>query len=221
MKLLIAEDEPHIANSLKKNFADEAIDADIATDGVAAIKMLKNTKYDALLLDWRMPKLSGVEVCKILRSEGNNIPIILITALSDVEKKVEALYLGADDYITKPFSFEEVLARINAVLRRQISQTFLTFGKMKLHLSERKLFINDLEIKLTEKEYDLLKYFIYNKGRILSKEELCEQVWGYNFVPETNIVESAVKNLRKKLESYCDKNMLKNIYGEGYLLIEA
>lgn len=220
MKILIAEDEYDIAASLKKNFSDEAIEADIAGDGEEALAMISKLSYDALILDWRMPKLSGVEVCAKLRSQGNNIPVLMLTALSDINNKVEALNIGADDYLTKPFSFKEVFARINALLRRSTSQISIVFGNMQLNLAEHKLFINNSEIKLTEKEFDLLKYFISNRGRIIGKEELCNKVWGYNFLPETNIVESSVKNLRKKIESVCDKVLLKNIYGEGYILIE-
>jgi DNA-binding response OmpR family regulator len=220
MRFLIAEDEPEIANSLRKNFADESIETDIAENGEVAVNLLKVNKYDALILDWRMPKMSGFEVCKLLRQEENNIPIILLTALSDISKKVDALNLGADDYVTKPFSFQELLARINSIMRRRTTSNQLSLGKMKLDLSERKLFVDKVEIRLTEKEFELLRYLIQNKGRILSKEELCEKVWQYNFVPGTNIVEAAIKNLRKKIEPYCDKNMLKNVYGEGYLLLE-
>lgn len=220
MKILIAEDEFDIASSLRKNFSDEEIHADIANNGEEALEMLNKQNYDALILDWRMPKHSGVDVCSKLRGQGNNIPILMLTALSDLTNKVEALNIGADDYLTKPFSFKEVLARINALLRRSKSQNSMVFGNMHLNLPEHKLFINNNEIKLTEKEFEILKYFISNRGRIIGKEELCNKVWGYNFIPETNIVESSVKNLRKKIEPHCNKGLLKNIYGEGYILIE-
>ncbi|MDP2301368.1 MAG: response regulator transcription factor [Ignavibacteria bacterium] len=220
MRILIGEDEADIANSLKKNFLDESFEADIALNGEEVLIMINRIKYDLLILDWRMPKYSGIEVCSKLRAHGNNIPILMLTALADINNKVEALNIGADDYLTKPYSFKEVLARINALLRRSNSQVSIQFGSMSLNLPEHKLFINNIEIKLTEKEFDLLKYFISNKGRIIGKEELCNRVWGYNFVPETNIVESAVKNLRKKIEPHCNRSLLKNIYGEGYLLIE-
>ncbi len=221
MKILIAEDDPDIAQSLKKNFLDESYSVDLAEDGKVTLEMLAFQNYDLLLLDWSMPLVSGIEVCYQLRASGNNIPIILITALSATEKKVEALNSGADDYITKPFSFEEVFARVKAVMRRQNTQVYLSFGKMQLHLPDRRLFVNGAEIKLTEKEFELLRYFISNRNRIINKEELCRQVWGYDFVPDTNIVESSVKNLRKKLEPFCEKKLLRNIYGEGYILIEA
>jgi len=221
MRILIAEDDFNIANSLSKSFTDEKIETIIANDGEETIQQLVKGNFDVLLLDWRMPKKNGLEVCKILREKGNQIPIILLTALTDISNKVEALNTGADDYITKPFSFTEVLARINAIMRRQTSSKLeITVGKMKINLIEHKLFIDKKEIKLTEKEFELLNYFIENKGIILNKEELCKKVWHYDFVPETNIVESAVKNLRKKIEEHCNKKLIKNIYGEGYIFIE-
>ncbi|PKL88881.1 MAG: DNA-binding response regulator [Ignavibacteriae bacterium HGW-Ignavibacteriae-2] len=221
MKILIAEDDAAIANSLRKNFADENIESEITSDGNATLTIFEKEKFDALLLDWRMPQKSGLEVCKILRKKGFNIPIILLTAVTDVKSKVEALNIGADDYITKPFSFDEVLARINAVIRRKSPINIeIIFGKMRLNLVEHKLFVENTEVKLTEKEFDLLKYFIENKGMILNRENICQNVWNYNFTPETNIVESTIKNLRKKIELNCDKKLIKNIYGEGYILLE-
>lgn len=221
MKILIAEDDAAIANSLRKNFADENIESEITSDGNTTLTIFEKEKFDALLLDWRMPQKSGLEVCKILRKKGFNIPIILLTAVTDVKSKVEALNIGADDYITKPFSFDEVLARINAVIRRKSPINIeIIFGKMRLNLVEHKLFVENTEVKLTEKEFDLLKYFIENKGMILNRENICQNVWNYNFTPETNIVESTIKNLRKKIELNCDKKLIKNIYGEGYILLE-
>lgn len=221
MKILIAEDDSNIANSLSKSFNDEKIQTVIAGDGEQALQFVNTDNFDILLLDWRMPKKDGLEVCKLIRLSGSSLPIILLTALSDISNKVEALNLGADDYITKPFSFPEVLARINAVLRRRNSNKLeITIGKMKINLVEHKLFIDGNEIKLTEKEFELLNHFIENKGVILSKEELCKNVWHYDFIPETNIVESAVKNLRRKIEEHCNKKLIKNVYGEGYIFIE-
>ncbi|MBE2280427.1 MAG: response regulator transcription factor [Ignavibacteriaceae bacterium] len=219
MRILIAEDDVSLANSIKKNLLDEQISCEIANSGEQALEMIKHNSYDILLLDWKLPGISGLEVCRILRNDSNQIPIILLTALSEISSKIEAFNCGADDYITKPFVFSEVLARINAIYRRN-SLLQISFGNMKLNIPHRKLFIKDVEIKLTEKEFELLHYFVVNKGRIISKEELCEKIWKYNFIPPTNIIESAVKNLRKKIEPYCEKSLFKNVYGEGYVLIE-
>ena len=221
MNILIAEDEKHIAEPLKKNFQEEGHNAIIAFDGEEAMRLLSELQFDIILLDWRMPKLSGIEVCKQIREKEINTPVILLTALSDVSNKIEALNLGADDYITKPFSFEELDARINAVVRRYFKTTdVLIFDNLELNLITRKVLTSaNREIKLTEKEFDLLKVFVLNKSIILSKDELCRKVWGLTFVPQTNICEVTVKNLRKKLEEATRKKFIKTIYGEGYTLI--
>ena len=220
MKILIAEDEITIANSLKKNFADEGHDALIANNGENTINQIQENDFDAILLDWRMPKLSGLEVCNKLRNEGFNKPIILLTALADISNKVEALNAGADDYITKPFSFEEVMARIEAVVRRYKSTTrTIIFDKYKLDLISRIVQTPDEQIRLTDKEFELLKYFLENKGSIITKERLCRDVWELPFTPTTNMVEVTIKNLRKKIEDESSKKYIKTIYGEGYLFL--
>jgi DNA-binding response OmpR family regulator len=141
-----------------------------------------------------------------------------LTALSDISNKVEALNAGADDYITKPFSFEEVFARINAVLRRyQSSVSALPFGDYFLDLIERTIISSEDKIKLSEKEFELLRYFLFNKGSIVSREQICESVWNIPCTPQTNIVEVTVKNLRKKLETGLNKKFIRTIYGEGYI----
>jgi len=221
MHILIAEDETQIAESLKKNFSDEGHSATIASNGSEAIKLLDSIKFDIALLDWKMPRITGLEVCKKIRVNNSNMPVILITALGDISNKVEALNAGADDYITKPFSFDEVYARVNAVVRRSYKSTeFLEYEDLKLDLNKRKVITDsNKEIHLSDKEFDLFKYMILNKGEIVSKDALCKAVWDLNFTPQTNICEATVKNLRKKLEEITGRKYLKNIYGEGYILI--
>ncbi len=221
MNILIAEDEAQIAESLKKNFNDEGHSASIAADGKEALKLIDSIKYDVVLLDWKMPIVTGLEVCKKIRVNKNDIPVILITALDGISNKVEALNAGADDYITKPFSFDEVYARVNAVVRRSSKiPECLEFEDLKLDLNKRKVITDSYkEIHLSDKEFDLFKYMILNKGEIVTKDALCKAVWDLNFTPQTNICEATVKNLRKKLEEITGRKYLKNIYGEGYILI--
>lgn len=221
MKILIAEDEKSIANSLTKNFIDEGYEPIIAENGQKALKLVSENDFDVVLLDWRMPKLSGIEVCKTLRESNFNKPIILLTALSDISNKIEALNIGADDYITKPFSFDEVLARIEAVNRRYNSSSRnISFDSNELNLFTRMLKTSDDNIKLSEKEFDLLKYFLEHQEQILNKEQLCRDVWHLPFTPDTNIVEVTMKNLRKKLESGSEKKYIQTVYGEGYIFIK-
>lgn len=221
MHILIVEDETQIAEVLKKNLRDEGHNAMIATDCEAALKIINEIEFDLLLLDWRMPKVTGLDVCKFLRKQGNQIPIILLTALDDISNKVEAFNAGADDYITKPFSFEEVFVRINAVMRRsKLSADLLEFEDLTLDLSKRVVFTRDKKyVHLSDKEFDLLRVLIQAKGEIVSKEQLCKKVLDINFVPQTNICEVTVKNVRRKLEEITGKKYIKTIYGEGYLLI--
>lgn len=221
MRILIAEDEVQIAESLKKNFIDEGHSVSIAADGSEALKLIDSINYDVVLLDWKMPKVTGLEVCKKIRVNNYHVPVILITALGDISNKVEALNAGADDYITKPFSFEEVYARVNAVVRRSLKNSdYMEYEDLKLDLNKRKVITSsDKEIHLSDKEFDLFKYMIVNKGEIVSKDNLCKAVWDLNFTPQTNICEATVKNIRKKLEEITGRKYIKNIYGEGYILI--
>jgi DNA-binding response OmpR family regulator len=220
MEILIVEDEERIANTLKKNFIKEGHCAAVALNGEDAIESIENSHYDIILLDWRLPKLTGLELCKKLRTSGNDTPIILLTALNDIQNKVEALEAGADDYITKPFSFEEITARINAVLRRyRAAIKKIPFGDMYLNLIDRTIENGNKTIKLSEREFELLKYFLFNKGTIINKEKICKDVWNFDFSPMTNVVEATIKNLRKKLDMEANQSFIKTIYGEGYLFI--
>ena len=222
MEILIAEDEIQIAEPLRKNFLEEGHHAIIAEDGQQALNLLEKVQFDVIILDWKMPKLSGLEVCRRIRDRGNSTPILLLTALTQISNKVEALNAGADDYITKPFSFDELYARVKAIRRRfNLERETLEYDVLTLHLIERTLETdNGKQFNLTEKEFDLLRYFILNKGTILDKDHLCKNVWGLNFIPHTNICEVTVKNLRKKLEDITRKKYIKTIYGEGYILID-
>ena len=221
MNILIAEDEKQIAESLRKHFLEEGHKALIALDGEEALRFLSELQFDVVLLDWMMPRLSGIDVCKYISEKEINIPIILLTALTGIKNKVEALNLGADDYITKPFSFEELMARINAVVRRyRKTADILIYDNLELNLITRKVeSFSYKEIRLTEKEFDLFKFLILNKGVILSKDELWKKVWGRAYSPQTNVCEATIKNLRKKLEDATGKKFIKTIYGEGYTLI--
>jgi len=220
MNVLIVEDEKQIADSLRKSFNSEGHDCIVCYDGECALEMISSKSFDILLLDWRIPKVSGIEVCKRVREAENQTPIILLTALSDIKNKIEAFNFGADDYITKPFSFEEVLARINAVVRRYKSTiNRIEFDNLSLNLMKHTMQNSDEEMKLPEMEFELLKYFLEHRACILSRETLCEDVWKLPFTPSTNVVDVTVKNLRKKLEELSNKKYIKTAYGEGYIFI--
>ena len=221
MEILIAEDEIQIAEPLRKNFLEEGHHAMIAKDGEEALNLVDKIQFDVIILDWKMPKVSGLNVCKKLRQLNITTPIILLTALTQISNKIEALDSGADDYITKPFSFEELLARINAVVRRyNLSTDTLEYGDLLLNLPNRQVdTVSGKKVDLTDKEFELLKYLILNKGDVVDKEKLCKVIWHLDFVPKTNICEVTIKNLRKKLEDQTGKKYIKTLYGEGYLLL--
>jgi len=220
MKILIVEDEKKIANSLKKNFNDEGFSTTICYDGAMALDIVSKEKFDLILLDWRIPEVTGIDVCKRIRSVNNQTPIILLTALTNLTNKVEALNCGADDYVTKPFSFEEVLARVNAIIRRdKFSNSIIEFNSLSLNLITHILDTETESIKLPEMEFELLKYFLENRDQIINRETLSEDVWKLKFSPSTNVVDVTVKNLRKKLEEFTGSKFIKSVYGEGYLFI--
>ncbi|MBN2571972.1 MAG: response regulator transcription factor [Ignavibacteriales bacterium] len=221
MRILIAEDEKDIASNLKKYFKSLNNEVILAYDGDSALKFAQGKKFDVIVLDWKMPGKNGDEICKILRKSGDKTPIIILTALRDLQNKIEGFNLGADDYVTKPYEEEELLARINAVVRRyQQSENVIKFDNITIDLITRKLQKANSEIKLSEKEFALLKYFLENRGKVITKQQLCKSVWDSPFESGTNIVEATIKNLRKKIEENSSKKYIKTIYGEGYIFIE-
>jgi len=222
MKILIVEDEKKIANSLEKNFNDEGFNTSVCYDGADALEVVSKEKFDLILLDWRLPEVTGINVCKRIRSADNKTPIILLTALTNITNKVEALNSGADDYVTKPFSFEEVLARVNAIIRRdKLSNNVIEFNNLSLNLITHVLETETDSLKLPEMEFELLKYFLENRDQIINRETLSDDVWKLKFSPSTNVVDVTVKNLRNKLEEHTGNKFIKSVYGEGYLFISS
>lgn len=220
MNILIAEDEKSIANSLRKNFIAKGYTVKLVSDGAAVISTIEQDNFDIILLDWRMPEMTGLQVCTKIREIGNKTPIILLTALSDVSNKIDALKAGADDYITKPFSIEEVFARIEAVIRRTKSDvSVLHCGSFTLNLFSHSIEAEGTSLKLTEKEFALLHFLVSNKGVVINRDTLFEKVWGINYSPGTNFVDVTIKNLRKRLESISSGKCIKTIYGEGYVFL--
>ncbi len=220
MNILLVEDDLQLANSIKKNLLEEGFYVQIASDGQRAIEIINQIKFDVIILDWMIPKISGIEVCKKIREMKINSPIILLTVLSNVNNKLNAFNSGADDYLTKPFEMKELIARIKVVYRRYSSNsTIIEYKEISLDLYNRTVYTTRGEIKLTDREFDLLKYFINHSGEIVSKEKLFNEIWGMEYDPYSNVIEVTIKNLRKKLEEKLVKNPIKNVYGEGYIFI--
>jgi len=219
MKILVVEDEKNVAAFLKKGLEEESYTVDIAEDGPTGLSLVASSAYDLAIVDIMLPGFSGIKVCKRLRERGIKMPILLLTAIDSVESKVEGLESGADDYLTKPFAFSELLARIKALMRRSsdtLSELFL--DDLRLDLLTRRVYRDNKEIILTPKEFSLLEYLLRNKGKVLSRAEIIENVWGYNFDPATNIIDVHIRFLREKVDAGFHKKLIHTVRGAGYVL---
>lgn len=222
-KILVVDDEEHIAELISYNLTSNGYKVIVANNGNDAVKLAVEEKPNLILLDLMIPGKDGYDVCKDVRSnsEIRNIPIIMLTAKSEELDKILGLELGADDYITKPFSVRELLARVKAVLRRfSISEpesNVLVFGNLTADFDKREILINDKKLDLTLKEFELLEILIRNKGKILTRDTLLDKIWGYEYIGETRTVDVHIRYLRKKIE-LDDKNprLIETIRGVGY-----
>lgn len=219
MRLLIVEDEKEILNFLKPSLEAECFAVDIAEDGEKGAYLARTNDYDIIILDNMLPKKSGSEICQEIRSLGKTVPIIILSALSDVNKKVELLNIGADDYLTKPFSFQELVARIKTLLRRPapIKSDILQIDDLSLDLRKNSVTRGEEEIKLTRKEFMLLEYLLRNPGLVLSRSMIMEHVWDMNADPFSNTIEAHILSLRKKIKTKnSQKELIHTIPGRGY-----
>ncbi len=224
MRILIIEDEKRVWQFLKKGFEAESISVDVATDGERGLSMARGETYDAIILDVMLPKKGGMEVLKSIRESGVSTPVLILSARGDTDDRVEGLNLGADDYLPKPFSFSEVLARVRAIVRRtsaDMHSTTLTVGDLRLDLLTRTVDRGGKNISLTAKEFELLEYLMRNKGRVLSRVILMERIWDMNFDSETNIVDVLINRLRRKIDDDFAAKLIHTIRGAGYVLKEA
>ncbi len=220
MKILVAEDEKNIAMYIKKGLEELSYVVDIAIDGEEAVYMASINGYDVILLDVMMPKINGFEVAKNLRKQGVNSYIIIITAKDKIEDKVKGLDSGADDYITKPFSFAELSARIRAVMRRGLDDKTneLKVKDLKLNLVTREVVKGEEKIELTAKEFALLEYFLRNKNQVLTRTMIAERVWEIDFLTDTNVIDVYINHLRKKIEKNKNEKIIHTVRGVGYTL---
>ncbi len=221
MQILVVEDEKKIANFLRRGLLEEGYMVDLAGDGAEALFKLDINEYDLVILDLMIPKVDGIAVCRKIREEDTNIPIVILTAKDSIEDKVAGLDAGADDYLAKPFSFEELCARIRALLRRgkNATPTVLTFDNLTLDPATRAANRGDRTIYLTTREYALLEYFMRYPNIVLTKTRLLEHVWDYNYEGFSNVVETYIKYLRKKLNSDPkDCELIHTLRGTGYIL---
>ena len=222
MRLLIIEDEPGIAGFLKDGLEEEYFAVDIAYDGKSGLDMALINEYDLLIVDWMIPALSGIEVCRQLRKAGNLVPILFLTAKDTLEDIVFGLDAGANDYIKKPFEFEELLARIRVQLRNNNrAEDSLSAGSIKINPVSHQVFCGLLEITLTPKEFALLEYLVRNKERVCTRSRIIEHVWDIHFDSDTSVIDVYITFLRRKLEAAGCENLIQTIRGVGYIIRES
>lgn len=219
--ILLVEDEQKIARFLQLELEYEGYSVKQTQDGKAGLEMALGDNVDLVILDIMLPGLNGLEVCRRIR-QSSQVPIIMLTAKDTTMDKVIGLDIGADDYITKPFAIEELLARVRVALKRKASYTpstdALSSGNLKIDLSRHLVTYGDSIIELTKKEFDLLEYLVKNKGIVLTRESILEKVWGYDYMGDTNLVDVYIRYLRSKLDESYDKKFIHTVRGVGYLL---
>jgi len=218
MRILIIDDQKEIVDFLKKGLESVCFAVDIAMDGEQGSYMARTNDYDLIVLDNNLPKKNGKEIAKEIRGDGKNTPIIMLSVHSDISTKVDLLNLGVDDYVTKPFSFDELLARIKALLRRppQIEDEIIKAGNLILDTKRHAVRRDDKEIYLTKKEFMLLEYLMRNNGIVLSRSMILEHVWDMNADPFSNTIESHILSLRKKIDSDNGQKIITTVPGIGY-----
>lgn len=220
--ILLVEDEVKLARFVELELSFEGYQVSVANDGLSGLTMARESHPDIVILDWMLPGMSGVDICRRLRSTGEKVPIILLTAKDEVSDRVTGLDAGADDYVVKPFSIEELLARIRAHLRRNQEEDVdvLLFENLKLNRSTREVYRGTRQIELTAKEFDLLEHLMSHPRQVITRDRILEEVWGYDFMGDSNIIEVYIRYLRLKLEADNERRLIQTIRGVGYVLRE-
>lgn len=219
MRIFLAEDEGAIAGFLKQGLEEEGFAVDLATNGRDALEMamLNLNEYDIILLDWMMPGVSGIEICRSIRKENKTIPVIFLTAKDTVDDTVFGLEAGANDYLKKPFAFEELLARIKVLLRNKTGeQTIFETENIVLNTDAHIVTKNGEPIELTQKEFALLEYLLRNKGRVSRRSRIIEKIWDIHFDKDTSVIDVFINSLRKKLDTKDKESFIQTIRGVGY-----
>ena len=217
MKILIVEDEVGIANFLKQGLEEEGYHVIVAHDGKSGLEKARNQNADIILLDWILPQMLGIDVCKEIRKEDPKTPILFLTAKDTIQETIEGLKAGANDYIKKPFSFDELVERIKIHFRNENTADLLTLGKIKFVLSKHQVFSNNQEVLLTQREYELLLYLIKNKGKVCTRNQIINDVWDIHFDYDTGVIDVFMNSIRKKLNLNKEDDLIKTIRGVGYI----
>lgn len=224
MRILIIEDDVKIAAFVVKGLGQAGFTVDHAENGLDGFHLAASSEYDAIVVDVMLPKLDGLSVIEDLRKQGVNTPVLILSAKQSVGDRVRGLETGGDDYLTKPFAFSELLARVQALVRRSRSiaePTSLAVADLKLNLIKREVHRDGISIELQPKEFSLLEYLMRNAGRVVSKTMIMENVWGYNFDPQTNVVEARMSRLRDKVDKDFETPLIHTVRGVGYVIRES
>ncbi len=222
MKVLLVEDEPHVASIINKGLNENGYNISVALDGVTGLEMASKNNFDVIILDIMLPGLSGMELCKQLRIQKNNTPILFLTALGTTENIVAGLNAGGDDYLLKPFKFIELEARLNTLNRRKQmhineEEDLQKIDTLHINFKTKLVHVDDVEIALTSTEFRLLEFFVRNKNRVISRMEILEKVWGIDFNMGTNVVDVYVNYLRKKISNNKSNKLIQTVVGMGYI----
>ncbi|GAA5221288.1 response regulator transcription factor [Membranihabitans marinus] len=221
MRILIVEDEPGIYNFLKQGLEEESYVVDVAEEGRRGLDLALSGDYDLLLLDWMVPGISGIEICRQLRKEDKETPVIMLTAKDTVDETIFGLRSGANDYIKKPFHFEELLERIKVQLRPKSGEhSIFKLGSIVLNTGTHQVMKEEEEVNLTQKEFALLEYLIRNKGRVCRRTRIIESVWDIHFQYNTGVIDVYINSLRNKLKLRDDENYIQTVRGVGYIAKE-
>lgn len=220
MHILIIEDEKGIVNFLKQGLEEEDYTVSYAMNGKEGLEKALSLPVDLILLDWMLPMMNGIDVCKAIRIENSTVPIIFLTAKDTVQETIEGLKSGANDYIKKPFSFEELLERIKIHFRDKKELKNLTLGNITLNKNKFQVFVNNTEVYLTQREFELLEYLIKNKGTVCARNKIIEDVWNIHFEYDTGVIDVFMNSIRKKLNLTKDQELIKTIRGVGYIANE-
>ena len=217
MHILIVEDEVGIVKFLQQGLQEEGYIITTASDGLMGLEHTQKTTFDLILLDWMLPKMNGLEVCKAIREKDDSTPIIFLTAKDTVQETIEGLKAGANDYIKKPFSFEELIERIKIHFRVQKEADVLTLGSIVINLNKHIVSVNDNVIALTQREFELLTYLVRNKGNVCTRNQIIEDVWDIHFEYDTGVIDVFINAIRKKLNLKIEQDYIKTVRGVGYI----
>ena len=220
MKILVVEDDRTVGQYVQHGLTEHQYHADLVADGAEALRLIAEGHFELMILDLRLPGMGGLEVVRTLRDRGVTVPILILTAQDSVDFKVAALRAGADDYVTKPFAFEELLARVEALSRRpqQVAPSVLSVNGLVLDLGTRQVSRDGRPLELTPKEYAVLEYLMRHPGRVMSRTLITEYAWDYHFDPGTNVVDVVINRLRKKVDAGHDQKLIHTVRGVGYVV---